>query len=123
MTIDGFAQSLSPGTEQLNYWGSAAASELGSRNSMGIQNPVVDALLDRLVRAPNRTELLTATHALDRVLRAGYYSIPMYGTSSYWLAYWDWFAQPKRPPRYSYDTDFWWSDAAGRARVEQFLNR
>ena len=123
MTIDGFSQSLSPGTEQLNYWGSAAASEMGSRHSMGIQNPVVDALLDRLVRAPNRTELLTATHALDRVLRAGYYSIPMYGTSSYWLAYWDGFAQPKRPPRYSYDTDFWWSDAAGRARVEQFLNR
>ncbi|MFZ3192344.1 MAG: extracellular solute-binding protein [Moraxellaceae bacterium] len=123
MTIDGFAQSLSPGMEQLNYWGSAAASEMGSRNSMGIREPVVDALLDRLTRAPNRAQLLTATQALDRVLRAGYYSIPMYGTSSYWLAYWDEFGQPKRQPRYSYDTDFWWSDPAGRARVEQFINR
>ncbi|MEC7119381.1 MAG: extracellular solute-binding protein [Pseudomonadota bacterium] len=123
MMIDGFGQSLSPGNEQSNFWGSEAATQNSSRNTIGIQSPVVDALIAQLIRSKNRQQLITATHALDRVLRAGYYSIPMYGTSSYWLAYWDEFGQPKRQPRYSVDVDFWWSEPQGRARVQQFMRR
>lgn len=123
MLIDQFGQSLSPGGEQLGYWSSEAANEQGSPNSMGLQNPVVDALLHQLVRAKDRPQLLTVTHALDRVLRAGYYAIPMYGLPAYRLAYWDEFARPQRAPKYALGLEFWWSEPLGRARVAQFLNQ
>ena len=123
MVIDQFGQSLSPGGEQLGMWGSAAADEQGSSNSMGIHSPVVDALLQQLVRSPNRQALLTVTHALDRVLRAGYYGVPMYGLPAYRVAYWKTYAQPARRPKYALGLDYWWSDAQGSQRVAQYINQ
>lgn len=121
MVIDQFPQSLSPGNEQLGYWSSAAAREPGSQNSIGIQSPVVDALLQSLVRKQSRASLLTATHALDRVLRAGYYAIPMYGVPAYRVAYWAEYRHPERRPFYALGLDYWWSDAATAAQSDRYI--
>ena len=123
MLIDQFAQSLSPGNEQLGMWGSAAAAEQGSSNSMGLTSPVIDTLLQQMVRKQSRESLLTVTHALDRVLRAGYYSIPMYGLPAYRVAYWTEYQHPERRPKYALGLDYWWSDPAGAKRVAQYLNK
>ncbi len=123
VVIDQFPQSLSPGMEQMGYWSSMAAREDGSPNSIGIQSPVVDALLEQLTRSHERQQLITITRALDRVLRAGYYAVPMYGLPAYRLAYWDEFARPARAPKYALGLDYWWSNPAGSARVAKFLNK
>jgi len=114
------SNSLSPGNEQRDYWGSAAADEPGSRNYGGVRNPVVDALIERIVFAPSREALVTATHALDRVLLWNHYSIPAWTAPVDRYAYWDRFGRPASfPPefhpgatRYSGATDLWWSREA-----------
>src|SRR6266404_9435348 len=78
MTIVAFGQSLSPGNEQREYWGSKAADEEGSRNLLGIKNPVLDELIEELIKAPDRASLVAHTRALDRILQYGYYVIPNY---------------------------------------------
>ena len=70
--------SLSPGNEQNLYWGSAAANEPGGRNLMGVQSAAIDAMIDRLLTSPNQDDFLAATRALDRLLTAGRYVIPIY---------------------------------------------
>ena len=72
------AQSLSPGNEQRDFWGSQAADQPGSRNLVGIKNPAVDALIDRVIFAKNRDELVAATKALDRVLLWNHYVVPQW---------------------------------------------
>lgn len=123
MIIDQFPQSLSPGNEQLGYWGSAAANEPGSQNSAGIHHPVIDALLKQLIVARSRPEQLTLTHALDRVLRAGYYTVPMYGVAGYRVAYWNQYQQPKVRPKYNLGVDYWWIDPAKADRLQQYLGQ
>ena len=86
MTIHVFGQSLSPGNEQFNYWASNNADIKGSRNVIGVKDPVVDALLDKLVHVNTREELLTVTHALDHVLLWQYYVIPHWHIGSYRVA-------------------------------------
>ena len=76
MAVVAFGQSLSPGNEQRDYWGSQAADEEGSRNLLGIKSKVVDELIEELIRAPDRPSLVAHTRALDRVLQYGYYVIP-----------------------------------------------
>ena len=76
MAVESFGQSLSPGNEQRDYWGSKAADEEGSRNLLGIKNPVIDELIEELIKAPDRASLVAHTRALDRVLQYGYYVIP-----------------------------------------------
>src|SRR5690606_19931958 len=66
--VDSFPQSLSPGNEQRDFWGSAAADQDGSRNTIGIKSPVIDSLIEKLVAAKDRAELVATTRALDRVL-------------------------------------------------------
>src|SRR5690606_16396855 len=83
------AQSQSPGNEQREYWGSSAADLPGSRNLMGIKDPVIDALVDKVVFAKDRAELVAATHALDRVLLWGFYVVPHWHNPAVWVAYWD----------------------------------
>ena len=73
MTVVLFPESDVPGSEQRDYWGSAAAKLTGSNNLMGVSNPVVDALIDKVVAARDTAELYAATHALDRVLLWGWY--------------------------------------------------
>ena len=75
-----FPQSMSPGNEQRDFWGSAAADKEGSRNVIGIKNPAIDTLIDELILAKDREELVAATHALDRVLLWNYYVVPQWHT-------------------------------------------
>jgi microcin C transport system substrate-binding protein len=108
-----FGQSDSPGNEQRDFWSSKAADTPGSRNLMGIKNPVVDALIDRVIYATDRDDLVTATHALDRVLLWNYYVVPQWHRSVVWLAYWNKFGIPDKQPAYiGADIDSWWIDPA-----------
>ena len=68
MMVDGFGQSLSPGNEQRDFWGSKAADKQGSRNTIGIKDPAIDELIETLIAAPDRESLIAVTRALDRVL-------------------------------------------------------
>lgn len=123
MLIDRVPQSLSPGNEQRNFWGSAYADQPGSRNVMGLKHPVVDALVDQIITAPSREQLVYRTRALDRVLRAGYYVIPQYHIGSDRLAYWDFFDRPPVKPKYSTGFDTWWINPQRQARIRAFQNK
>jgi microcin C transport system substrate-binding protein len=108
-----FQQSDSPGNEQRDFWSSKAADTPGSRNLMGIRNPVVDALIDRIIYAKDRDDLVAATHALDRVLLWNFYVVPQYYRAVVWLAYWNKFGMPDKQPSYiGADIDSWWIDQA-----------
>jgi len=103
------AQSLSPGNEQRDFWSSTAADQPDSRNFSGIHDPVVDALVDKVIFAKDREELVATTHALDRVLLWGYYYIPQWYSPEVWLAWWDKFGMPENQPEYvGVDIDSWW---------------
>ncbi len=117
MTITVFGESDSPGGEQRDYWSCAAAKAAGSSNITGICNPAVDALVEDVVSAPDYDHLVTATHALDRVLLWGWYVVPNWYLSGYRLAYWDRFGQPEVPVRTGYVFDAWWIDPARAAAV------
>jgi microcin C transport system substrate-binding protein len=108
MVVWNFGQSLSPGNEQRYYWGSAAADTPGSRNLAGIKNPVIDALIEKLVHARSRTELVTCVRALDRVLQWGFYVLPHWHLNSFRIAYWNKFAQPAIHPPYGLGLMTWW---------------
>ena len=106
-----FGQSDSPGNEQRDFWSSKAADTPGSRNLMGIKDPVVDALVDRIIFATDRDDLVAATHALDRVLLWNFYVVPQYYRAVVWLAYWNKFGIPEKQPAYvGVDIDSWWID-------------
>jgi len=108
MIVFTFSQSLSPGNEQRNFWGSDAADTNGSRNVIGIKNDVIDILIEKLINAKDREDLITITKALDRVLLWNYYVIPQWHISAYRVLYWDIFDQPKKKPKYSLGFDTWW---------------
>ncbi len=109
---DNFAQSESPGNEQRDFWGSAAADRNGSRNTAGIKNPAVDKLIDKVVFAKDREELLAATHALDRVLLWNFYVVPQWHYPYERVAYWDVFGRPATlPSQTSALSQVWWFDA------------
>ena len=108
MVVQTFSQSLSPGNEQRNFWGSDAADTNGSRNIIGIKNYAVDGLIESLINANDRDELITITKALDRVLLWNYYVIPQWHISSYRVLYWNFFDQPDIKPKYSLGFDTWW---------------
>src|SRR5690606_799577 len=104
-------QSQSPGNEQRDFWGSAAADRPGSRNYAGIKNKAVDELINRIIYANDREELVAATRALDRVLLWNYYMIPQWHLSEIWVAYWDKFGIPEKQPSYiGIDLMSWWID-------------
>ncbi|MDX6748830.1 extracellular solute-binding protein [Geminicoccaceae bacterium 1502E] len=110
VTTDIWAQSGSPGNEQRDFWGSAAAQIPGSRNTIGIQDPVVDALIENIIRAPDRAALEAACKALDRVLLWGFYLVPHFTDDGYRLAYWDKFAWSEILPTEVPDLYSWWID-------------
>lgn len=104
--VQSFAQSQSPGNELYGLWHSSSADQEGSRNQMGIKNPVIDKLIDEVVFAENRQQLITATRALDRVMLHGEYLIPNWYIAVHRLAYWNKFSYPKTLPLY-YDAESW----------------
>lgn len=109
--IDTFAQSESPGNEQRDFWGSAAADRDGSRNTAGIKNPAIDKLIDKVVFATNREELVAATKALDRVLLWNYYVVPHWHYPYERIVTWDKFGRPETlPSQTSGLTQIWWID-------------
>ena len=111
--VDSFQQSVSPGNEQRDFWGSAAADVDGSRNTIGIKNPAIDKLIDKVIYAKDREELVAATRALDRVLLWNFYVIPQWHTPYERIAIWNMFGQPERLPEQSASfMRVWWVDPA-----------
>lgn len=119
MIIDQWGESLSPGNEQREFWGSQAADMPGARNTIGIKNSAVDALVEKVIYAKNRDELVAATHALDRVLLWNFYLVPQftYGFSRY--ARWDRFSHAEPLPKYGRSglPTLWWYDQEKAARI------
>jgi microcin C transport system substrate-binding protein len=114
-----WGQSLSPGNEQRGFWGSQAADQPGSRNLAGIKNPAVDALIERVIFAKDRDELVAATKALDRVLLWNHYVVPQWTYGKQRTARWDRFGRPDPLPKYgaaAFPTVWWW-DAERAARL------
>jgi microcin C transport system substrate-binding protein len=112
--IHSWGQSLSPGNEQRDYWGSAAADMVGSQNYVGIKNPAIDKLIDRVIFTKNRADLLAATRALDRVLLWNHYVVPQWTYGKVRTARWDRFSHPDTMPKYgrdSFPTIWWWDEA------------
>jgi microcin C transport system substrate-binding protein len=118
MTVVLFPESLSPGNEQREYWGSQAADEQGSHNVLGIKSKVVDALVQELIQSPDRASLVARTRALDRVLQYGYYVIPNFHLAAFRVAYWDKFRRPAISPKYGVGFDTWWVDPGAEKSVE-----
>ena len=114
ITTDLWGQSLSPGNEQREYFGSAAADVKGSRNTMGIKDKAVDALIDRIIFAKDRAELIAATKALDRVLLAYEFVVPQWTYGFSRTARWDRFSHPETMPAYGASAFpvIWWYDEA-----------
>ncbi|MBI3532453.1 MAG: ABC transporter substrate-binding protein [Burkholderiales bacterium] len=116
--------SEAPGTELLERFGSKAADTEGSMNVIGIKSPAVDALLDQVISAQTRPELVARLRALDRVLRHGHYAVPHWYGSVHRVA---WragrFEQPAVTPRYyqpeGWVTSVWWASPANRAQSAQ----
>jgi peptide/nickel transport system substrate-binding protein len=101
-------QSLSPGNEQLFYWGSAAASEEGSRNYMGVKSQAVDAMIAAMLSAESRADFVAATRALDRVLLSGFYVVPLYFPPKQWVARWTRIKHPSQTSLFGYLPETWW---------------
>lgn len=115
MIVDVWGQSLSPGNEQRLYWTCAAAESPGSRNSPGICDPAVDALVEQVIAAPDRESLVARTRALDRALLWGHYVIPHWHIGYDRVAYWDRFGRPDEIPMLGVQVLSWWSKAAETA--------
>jgi len=114
-----WAESLSPGNEQRGYWGSQAADQPGSFNLIGIKNPAVDAMIDQVIFAKSRDDLVAATHALDRVLLWNHYVVPQWTYGKERTARWDRFGHPETMPKYGtfeFPTIWWW-DAEKAAKT------
>ncbi|MEA2874573.1 MAG: microcin transport system substrate-binding protein [Hyphomicrobiales bacterium] len=114
-----WGQSLSPGNEQRDYWSTTSADRTGSRNYAGIKNPAVDALIERIIFATDRAELVAATKALDRVLLWNHYVVPQFTYNKTRAARWDRFGRPEKLPEYgssSFPTIWWW-DAERAAKT------
>jgi microcin C transport system substrate-binding protein len=114
-----WGESLSPGNEQREFWGSQSADVEGSQNYVGIKNPAVDAMIDKVIFAKDRADLIAATHALDRVLLWNHYVVPMFTYPKERTARWDRFSHPDPMPKYGI-ADFptiWWWDAGKAAKT------
>jgi microcin C transport system substrate-binding protein len=120
LAIQRFSFSSTPGDSLRSYFSSQAAAMRGSQNLAGISEPVVDALIDKIIEADSRTRLRTACRALDRVIRTGCYWVPHWYKASHWLAYWDVFGRPATKPRYARGIpETWWYDQEKAAKVYQ----
>jgi microcin C transport system substrate-binding protein len=121
IAIQRFGFSTVPGESLRSYFSSRAAGIKGSQNLAGISDPTIDALIDKIVAASNRPELVTACRALDRVIRSGRYWVPHWYKASHWIAYWDMFDRPAQgKPKYARGIpETWWYDPAKAAQLER----
>ncbi len=120
ITVERFSFSATPGDSLRTYFSSQAAATKGAQNLAGIADPAVDALVDIIIAAKTRPELVTACRALDRVIRAGRYWIPHWYKASHWIAYWDAFGRPADKPRYFRGIpETWWYDREKAAKLEK----
>ena len=113
VVVNSWAESLSPGNEQREFWGSQAADMPGSRNIIGIKNPAIDKLIERVIFTKDREDLVAATKALDRVLLWHHFVVPQWTYGKTRTARWDRFGRPAEMPRYGMSAfpDIWWFDA------------
>lgn len=121
MVTGNWGQSQSPGNEQRDYWSSQAATATGSRNLMGISDPVIDDLIELVISAPSRDSLVQRTRALDRALLWGFYVIPQFHLSSDRIAFWDKFGRPDKVPLLGEASNIgaWWIDPAKEAALSK----
>jgi microcin C transport system substrate-binding protein len=120
ITVERFSFSSTPGDSLRTYLSSQAAATKGSQNLAGISDPAIDKLIDVIIAANTREEMITACRALDRVIRAGRYWIPHWYKASHWIAYWDVFNRPAAQPRYFRGIpDTWWYDRDKAAKLEK----
>jgi microcin C transport system substrate-binding protein len=117
--IEQWPESLSPGNEQREYWGSQSADQAGSRNTIGIKSPAVDALIDKVIFAKDRADLVAATKALDRVLLWNFYVVPQFTYPFARYARWDRFSHADPLPKYARSglPSLWWFDADKAAKI------
>ena len=111
--------SLSPGNEQQFYWGSEVGKKEGSKNYAGVDSPVVDLLIEKLIGAKTRDELTTTIHALDRVLLWGHYVIPLYHSAIDRIAYWNFLEYPDNIPLYGIVIESWWANLEKRQQLKK----
>jgi len=119
MIVGVWPESLSPGNEQRDFWSSAAADTPGSRNYVGVKNPAIDALIERIIFAKDRAELIATTRALDRVLLWNFYVVPQFTYDKSRTVRWNRFGRPETMPRYgaaAFPTVWWW-DVAKAAKT------
>ncbi len=119
--VASWGQSLSPGNEQRDFWSSAAADHAGSRNLIGIKNPAIDTLIERVIFTKDRDDLVAATKALDRVLLWNFYVVPQWTYPFVRTARWDRFGHPETMPKYgrsAFPTVWWW-DAERAAKAQR----
>jgi microcin C transport system substrate-binding protein len=120
LTVQRLAFSSTPGDSLRSYFSSPAAEMQGSQNLAGISDPVVDALIDKIIAADSRTSLTTACKVLDRVIRTGHYWVPHWYKASHWLAYWDVFGRPATKPRYARGIpETWWHDRDKVTKIDR----
>lgn len=119
LALSSWRESLSPGNEQREYWGSQAADMPGSQNYVGIKNPAVDKLIEQVIYAKTRDDLIAATRALDRVLLWNHYVVPQWNYPKQRTVRWDRFSHPEQLPKYGLSgfPDVWWWDAAKAAKT------
>jgi microcin C transport system substrate-binding protein len=119
--VGSWGQSLSPGNEQRGFWSTQAADQPGSRNLIGIKNPAIDALIERVIFAKDRAELVAASKALDRVLLWNFYVVPQWTYGKARSARWDRFNHPATLPKYGLSAfpTIWWWDADKAAKAPQ----
>jgi microcin C transport system substrate-binding protein len=120
VAIQRFGFSMVPGDSLRSYFSSRSAAIKGSQNLAGISDPVIDALIDKVVAADTRPDMVTACRALDRVIRSGRYWVPHWYKPSHWIAYWDLFDRPAQgKPKYARGIpETWWYDPAKAAKLE-----
>ncbi|PNK59731.1 extracellular solute-binding protein [Psychrobacter sp. FDAARGOS_221] len=121
MIIGGFPQGLSPGAEQSYMWGSQAADEVGNQNYSGIKNEAIDEVINKLILAEDREQIVLYSKVLDRLLRAGFYMVPMYGTSNTRVVYWDKYRHVDKLPDNGVGLDYWWVDGEAESKVNRYL--
>jgi microcin C transport system substrate-binding protein len=119
LTTERYSLRLTPGVELKAFWGSEAAKTNGSFNLAAIADPALDHLIERVITAKSRAELVTATRACDRVLRAGHYWVPQWYKGAHNLAFWNKFGWPETKPKYERGAlETWWYDAKKDATLK-----
>jgi len=123
IVISTYGESNSPGNEQIDYWHSSKADVKGSKNMAGIKNPAVDFLVEKIIHAETKPDMIAATRALDRVLLWNYYTVPNWYNRSFRVLYWDKFGKPKTRPKFDLGFDTWWIDSAKEKALEKALKK